>query len=232
MVTRKPIKAKKDGWIYVVHWSGSPHMVKIGFSSSLKERFNQFLTASHEDLIVIKVFEGDMESEKDLHERFAAGRRVGEWFALVPSLRNFLETEAPCQTNEARVKFASSLDGRVKWRPMTIDSRVLLGAMQQEKRIPRYVKNARSFVLWAINDIDGTGFYCTSNAIIHHDANGGAFQAKTIYNTLALLTEEGMVIKGANKCFRLTDQGELELEDMEEEYAERKRKSVRSLRIG
>ncbi len=231
MVKARPLKVKTSGWVYFVQWASMPWTVKIGFTTSPRERFASFLTCSSDTLVVLKIFEAPPEVEKDLHERFDASRDRREWFRLSPMLKKYLQEEAPCQTLEAKVKFGGGMEEDVRWMPMRPNISVLLEAMQREKRIPRYVKNARLYVLWAINDLDACDYFVTSNAIITHDANTGVYKQKTIYNHLIDLEEEGLVKKNTDKTFCLTDQGRLEIENAERESKEQPRKSVRSLKL-
>lgn len=231
MMQEKPKKRKTTGWVYVVQWSSMPWHVKIGFSKSLKDRFASFLTASPDTLVVVKAFEADQEDEADLHGRFQASRDVGEWFRLSPSLKTFLESEAPCQTLEAKVKFGRGYEDRIKWLPMRPRLEEVLQELHQEKRLPRFVRSARIYVLWALNDLELCDYFATSNAIIHHEANRNAYQAKTIYNQLIALEEEGLVEKNQGKVFALLPKGFEELSKAEDEHAA-KRKSARSLRLG
>lgn len=230
MVQEKPLKRRNEGWVYVVQWAAMPWHVKIGFSKSLKDRFASFLTASPDTLVVVKAFEADQEEEGLLHGRFQACRDVGEWFRLSPSLKAFLEGEAPCQTLEAKVKFGRGYEDRIKWLPMRPRLRETLQELHQEKRLPRFVKNARIYILWALNDLEVRDYYATSNAIIHHEAHRNAYQAKTIYNQLITLEEEGLINKGPGKVFTLLAKGYEELSKAEDEYAQQ-RKSARSLRL-
>lgn len=230
MVKESPKKRKTAGWVYVVQWSSMPWHVKIGFSKSLKDRFASFLTASPDTLVVVKAFEANPEDEVDLHSRFQASRDVGEWFRLSPSLKTFLESEAVCQTLEAKVKFGRSYEDRIKWVPMRPRLEEVLQALHQEKRLPRFVKSARAYVLWALNDLEVCDYFATSNAIIHHEANREAYQAKTIYNQLISLEDEGLVEKKPGKIFTLSPKGFAELSKLEDDFA-MKRKSARSLRL-
>jgi hypothetical protein len=114
------------------------------------------------------------------------------------------------------------------------DERELLEAAQETYKIPAFIANARTYVIWALNDIDSGGFFATSNGIINHPSNKGLYEAKTIYNCLATIIEEGLAIKNVAKCYRLTELGEKVLLDAEEEYenSRPKRKSAFSTRLG
>ena len=228
---KKPLKRRNGGWVYFVQWANSPSMVKIGYSASPRERFASFLTCSPDTLVVIKIFEGDQEDEKLLHERFAGCRERREWFRLSPLLKKYLQEEARCQTLQAKVQFGRGMEDDIKWMPLRQDTAALLAAMQQEKRLPSFVKTARLYTLWAINDLDASDYFVTSNAIIKHDANDFIFQAKTIYNQLAMLEEEGLIAKGKDKTFSLENEGVDFLASAEVEFACTRKKNARSLKI-
>ena len=230
MVQPKEKKRKTEGWVYFVQWASMPYHVKIGFSASPGERFASFLTSSPDTLIVVKAFEANRDDEQDLHERFDNSRHAGEWFHLSMAIKKYLENEAPCQTLEAKIKFGNRNESRIQWTPMRPGLAQSLEKLHQEKRLPRYVKNARTFVLWAIGDIEACDYFATSNAIIHHEANRDAYQAKTIYNQLIALEEEEVIAKKPGKTFALLPKGESELIAAEKENAQ-KRKSARSLRL-
>jgi hypothetical protein len=230
MVQAKEKKRKTEGWVYFIQWASMPYHVKIGFSTSPGERFASFLTSSPDTLIVVKAFEANRDDEKDLHERFDNSRHAGEWFHLSMAIKKYLESEAPCQTLEAKIKFGHKNESRIQWTPMRPGLAQSLEKLHQEKRLPRYVKNARTFVLWAIGDIEACDYFATSNAIIHHEANRDAYQAKTIYNQLIALEEEEVIVKKPGKTFTLLPKGESELIAAEKENAQ-KRKSARSLRL-
>jgi hypothetical protein len=217
MVQSKQKKRKTDGWVYFVQWASMPYHVKIGFSTSLGDRFASFLTSSPDTLIVVKAFEANRDDEQELHERFENSRHAGEWFHLSIAIKKYLESEALCES-------------RIQWLPMRPGLAQSLEALHQEKRLPRYVKNARTFVLWAIGDIEACDYFATSNAIIHHEANRDAYQAKTIYNQLIALEEEEMIAKKPGKTFALLPKGESELIRAENEST-KKRKSARSLKL-
>jgi len=232
MVKQKPLQRKTDGWVYFVQWSSMPWMVKIGFTTSPQDRFASFLTCSADTLVVLKIFQSPREMEKDLHARFDAARERREWFRLSAAIKRYLQEEAPCQTLEAKVKFGKGMEDDVKWVPMRQNTSVLLEAMKQEQRIPGFIKNARLYTLWAIDDLDTCDYFVTSNAIIHHEANRDIYKAKTIYNQLMDLEEEKLIAKRKDKTFSVTEEGKLELENAELDHAEAKpRKSAKSLRL-
>jgi len=234
MPVRKVAKKQNEGWVYVVQWENDPYAVKIGFTTDLKGRFSTFLTACRHRLVVLKAFGANMEDEKLLHERFDGCRDSREWFLLTPGLQRFIQQDMPCQTKEAQASIGRWMDDCVKWHPMAATKRELLEAAQKTHRIPPFIVNARTYVIWALNDIDSNGFFSTSNGIINHPSNKGLYEAKTIYNCLASIVEEGLAIKNTAKCYRLTALGEKILLDAEDDYenSRPKRKSAFSTRLG
>ena len=90
---------------------------------------------------------------------------------------------------------------------MAATKRELLEAAQDTHRIPGFITNARTYVIWALGDIDGGGFFSTSNGIINHPSNKGLYEAKTIYNCLTAIVEEGLAIKSKGNCYLLTELG-------------------------
>lgn len=231
---KKVAKRQNQGWVYVVQWENDPYAVKIGFTTDLQARFSTFLTACRHRLVVLKAFKAEMEEEKKLHERFDGCRDNREWFHLTPGLQRFIQQEMPCHTKEAQTSIGAWMKGAVKWFPMAATKKELLEAAQATHKLPAFISNARTYVLWAISDIDCEGFFCTSNGIINHPSNHGLYEAKTIYNCLTSLVDEKLAIKSTGKCYRLTEEGEQLLLSMEDHYESQrpKRKSAFSTRLG
>lgn len=63
--------------------------VKIGYSASPQARLSNLQTSTHNKLELLAAFEGDMQTERQLHQRFAAYRLTGEWFQLAPEIEQF-----------------------------------------------------------------------------------------------------------------------------------------------
>ena len=231
---KKAAKRQNEGWVYVVHWENDPHAVKICFTTDLTARFSTFLTACRHRLVVLRTFKADIEEEQLLHERFDGCRDSGEWFLLTPGLQRFIQQEMACNTKEAQTVTGGWMKDRVTWHPMAATKWELLEAAQETFKIPAFIVNARTYVIWALNDIDSGGFFATSNGIINHPSNKGLYEAKTIYNCLTAIVEEGLATKSTGKCYRLTELGEKVLLDAEEEYENNrpKRKSAFSTRLG
>jgi excisionase family DNA binding protein len=85
----KPPVEKRD-IVYVVQCD---YRVKIGYTANLPSRMHALKTAHHRPLRVLVAFDGDKATEKALHERFAALRVAGEWFALRKPIKEWLRDE-------------------------------------------------------------------------------------------------------------------------------------------
>ena len=228
MVRKSPQK-RSDGWVYVIQWKERSHEVKIGFSLNLKQRFTDFLTYSSDTLVILKAFHASPEDEADLHARFESKRINGEWFKLDMGLKDFFKVHCRCDTKEARQSFGSFQKDRIIWRPLALEASTRLENAHRTG-LPRYVKNARLYVLWAVRDLDDNDFFCTPGAIIAHPLNNAVgddwlpkvlYDEKTIYNRISLLASEGLIKKGGNKLYTLTAKGERELFDAEDKMLER-----------
>ena len=228
---RQTAQKRYDGWIYVFRWSNDDEAVKIGFSSDLKRSLSEFLTASRHQIVVLKAFKANKETEKDLHDRFEACRTAGEWFLLTDRLNAYLREEAICQTREARKEVGREYDSRIIWRPLVPMVEDRLEKARSKQKLPRYINNAKRFVLWAIWHLDQNDFFPSSHAIIHHQANCSLYQPKTIYNAIDMLLDDGLIKRDADKTFALTDDGSLALSLLKERNLKRKenRRSVSSL---
>lgn len=64
--------------------TGGP--IKIGFSRDVRRRLAALQTGHSERLNVLRVYEGSQDDERSLHQRFAAYRENGEWFAPAPEI--------------------------------------------------------------------------------------------------------------------------------------------------
>lgn len=77
----------KPGYVYFVRDASS---VKIGFTSSIKQRMKAIQTACADPLEVLLVMPGTDETEKFFHRMFADYRIGGEWFSLTGLLAEFV----------------------------------------------------------------------------------------------------------------------------------------------
>jgi hypothetical protein len=83
-----PRREAAPTFVYFARAAGGP--IKIGLSRSPQLRIDHLATGSPEDLRLLAVVPGNRERERQLHERFAAHRVRGEWFAPEPELLDFI----------------------------------------------------------------------------------------------------------------------------------------------
>jgi hypothetical protein len=78
-------------WVYLIGWEAE-RLLKIGMSNSPIERANRLRYETGGDLELLQVrycgrfVHQSRRVERDLHERYAAHRVVGEWFEDVPEI--------------------------------------------------------------------------------------------------------------------------------------------------
>jgi hypothetical protein len=63
--------------------------IKIGVATDVDKRLAGLQTSHHRTLVVRRVLEGSVELERELHERFASARLVGEWFRPIKRVAKF-----------------------------------------------------------------------------------------------------------------------------------------------
>lgn len=76
---------------YILSWSGTPDIVKIGRTTNFAKRSNTFLTAHPDPLIVRCLVEESIMSETDLHQRHASARITLEHFRYTEDLKATVE---------------------------------------------------------------------------------------------------------------------------------------------
>lgn len=64
--------------VYMIR-AGQNGPVKIGFTDDVAKRLAMMQTGNHEQLTVLRLFEGSAAEEARLHERFADNHLRGEW---------------------------------------------------------------------------------------------------------------------------------------------------------
>jgi hypothetical protein len=81
-------RRQAQGWIYFLQPIGRPTAeIKIGFSErSIVARLRNLQTASPEPLAFLAAIPGTRQTERELHQRFAAVRVCGEYFEAAPVL--------------------------------------------------------------------------------------------------------------------------------------------------
>lgn len=69
--------------------------IKIGFSARFKTRIAQLRTSSFHDIVLLATISGSLQTEHELHQRFAAAHIRGEWFHPVPELLAYVAILPP-----------------------------------------------------------------------------------------------------------------------------------------
>jgi hypothetical protein len=82
----RAIQAFRDGHCYVYFIGADEGLVKIGFSNAPLERITAMQLGSPVLLRFLALVEGTPKLERRYHERFAAFRVRGEWFARSPEI--------------------------------------------------------------------------------------------------------------------------------------------------
>ena len=83
-------KSNTGEYIYFIK-SISNGLIKIGYTTNINKRFNGLKTMSPVDIELIKVINGDIKKEKDIHEKFKNIRHHGEWFSPSQELLGFID---------------------------------------------------------------------------------------------------------------------------------------------
>ena len=78
--------------------SGGP--IKIGYAKNIWSRLGGLQTSHPEKLTVLGYIEGDLETERSLHDRFAESRLSGEWFTDTCRIRAFIAERCAAPTPE------------------------------------------------------------------------------------------------------------------------------------
>lgn len=84
--------------------AGTNGPVKIGFTRDLIERLTGLGTTQFEELKIIRVVEGTLDTERWFHNLFAAHRKRREWFAFHPDMLTVLPPDPDTLQAEARKK--------------------------------------------------------------------------------------------------------------------------------
>lgn len=82
-----PKHSLQDSFVYVISWESTPEVVKIGRTTNISQRFNQFLTAHHDPLMVLCLCPESICSEDTLHRQFDSSRKTLEHFELTDDLQ-------------------------------------------------------------------------------------------------------------------------------------------------
>lgn len=82
------LRETHPGFVYFV--LGGP-FIKIGWSLKMKDRIAGLQTGNPYKLKLLATMPGSIDTEREMHERFAKHRAEGEWFRDCPEIRCFIE---------------------------------------------------------------------------------------------------------------------------------------------
>lgn len=218
-------------WTLFSHWDENPLLWRMDFEADPHALFSALLDAHYGNLVIVRAFQAPKRKQVDFEQRFQGCHYRGRWYSASAQLRRFLEEGTSCEAPEAKRLFGERWGGRIIWRPTRADHQAALEAAQLEDRLPGFIGTARAFVLWAIDDVRACGHRCSSRDVIAHRANLGVYRSQTIYNTVALLAEEGKVVKSSRKELWLSEDGEDELRRLNSEWDEKMTSKVKTLRV-
>ena len=88
LLPRAGVGAQRCSVVYFVR-QGTSGFVKIGVSTNIKNRLSTFQTSSPLPVLLLATMDGDAETERSLHARFAHLRVKGEWFRDAEDLTEF-----------------------------------------------------------------------------------------------------------------------------------------------
>jgi hypothetical protein len=83
--------------------------IKIGYAVDELKRFHNIQTSHHETLVLRHAIIGDLETEREIHERFRKDRLRGEWFHPSPELVKFARAYGyldPAPTTQEQIDLA------------------------------------------------------------------------------------------------------------------------------
>jgi len=216
-------------WCVFTRWESSKQFWRMDFTEQPSELLRAMMRGCYDRLFVIKAQEINARHQQGIEERFENCHKGDGWYIAHPSLRKFLEEEMECQTIKAKHLFDIG-HPRIVWAPVRTDAKERLRKAVLEVDLPPYVKNARRFVLWAIEDIELSERECASRMIIEHPSNV-VYSPRTIYNTVNCLVREGKVLKSSGRLLTLSDDGTEELEGARTIWELKQKKNPRSLRV-
>jgi len=85
-------------------------LIKVGTTTDLQQRI-EALTKAHGPLEVVRVINGDVHRERQLHQQFRSYRQFGEWFSDPAGV----VTAAACLIDEGTAIEVASSDAKAAW---------------------------------------------------------------------------------------------------------------------
>ena len=68
--------------------------IKIGYANDPSQRIPSIQTSSPFELEVLLIIDGNYDKEKELHQKFQAYRKSGEWFEFVEPIKHFISVNS------------------------------------------------------------------------------------------------------------------------------------------
>ena len=218
-------------WALFSHWDENPLLWRMDFEANPRALFSALLDAHYGNLVIVKAFEAPRRKQAELEQRFQNCHYRGRWYTPSAQLRRFLEEAVACETMEAKRLWGDEWQGRITWRPTRADRQAALEAAQVEDQLPPFVNNAKTFVIWAIDDVRASGLRCSSRDVITHRANLGIYRAQTIYNTISAFVDEGKIVKSKRRELWLSEEAQTELDGLRAAWQEKAAQKTRTLRM-
>jgi hypothetical protein len=89
----KKVKRQTNHWVYYIQWDNDPGFVKIGYSSSPKDRIPGFLTGSPRKLKVLRLEPvASAQEEFERHQKFNQYQHKREWFRYEGQLKEYIDS--------------------------------------------------------------------------------------------------------------------------------------------
>lgn len=75
----------------MIYFVRSGDAVKIGYAAEPEKRIPSLRTGNPNEIVVLGLMDGDYDTERELHERFAHRRIRGEWFDIGDDVLAFIQ---------------------------------------------------------------------------------------------------------------------------------------------
>lgn len=85
------LRRTKVGNVYFITCAAPLFPIKIGFAVDVRVRMRALQGAMPWPLQLLLAHEGDMDKERELHQRFAEARMEGEWFARTDDVLDYID---------------------------------------------------------------------------------------------------------------------------------------------
>jgi DNA-binding XRE family transcriptional regulator len=75
----------------MIYFIKHSEFVKIGYTTGINNRLSQLQTSSPHKLQVVGLIDGDLNKEKELHQKFIHLSTSGEWFNYTKELEDYID---------------------------------------------------------------------------------------------------------------------------------------------